>query len=170
MHHLHTAIYHATYPKSWIVMNTIFFTCLIVLFFPAIQHTDSNCRLPIWKKIYFYFQQKWSEVPADRSAWFPRKSGNRTPMTSMQNIFNWIRWIQQLLVCVAINYKTVVMTRLISGLILTKDSLAAELAVSSDVFRFTLTTRLPCCLLTNMSLPFSTFQEYVRDTSEIPEF
>lgn len=50
MHHLHTAIYHATYPKSWIVMNTIFFTCLIVLFFPAIQHTDSNCRLPIWKK------------------------------------------------------------------------------------------------------------------------
>lgn len=47
---------------------------------------------------------------------------------------------------------------------------AAELAVSSEVFRFTLTTRLPCCLLTNMSLPFSTFQEYLRDTSEIPEF
>lgn len=50
MHHLHTAIYQATYPKSWVVVNTIFFTRLVVLFFPTIQHTDPNCRLPIWKK------------------------------------------------------------------------------------------------------------------------
>lgn len=152
MRHLHRAIYHATYPKSWIVVNTIFFTCLVVLFFPTIQHTDSNCRLPIWKKkyIYFYFQQKWSEVPADRSAWFPRKSGNRTPKISMRNIFNWIRWMQQLLVHVAVNYKTVVLMHLVSGLILTKDSLAAELATSSEVSRFTLTTRLPYCLLNSV--------------------
>lgn len=55
MHHLHTAIYYATYPKSWVVVNTIFFTCLVVLFFPTIQHTDPNCGLPFWKKKIFLF-------------------------------------------------------------------------------------------------------------------
>lgn len=52
MHHLPKAGCSATYPESWVIVNPILFARLVVPLFPTIQHSNSNCRFPVWKQRY----------------------------------------------------------------------------------------------------------------------